>query len=474
MKPIRTLSGVVPVTLLTKPYPCPGKCIYCPNDPTMPKSYLKQEPGAQRGLKNKFDPYLQISSRLKAYHAIGHPTDKIELIILGGTWSVYPLAYRIWFIKRCFEALNSFPLAKNTTKNKKIALDNSEKSTWPELATAQRKNETAFTRCIGLSLETRPDHITPQEVITLRRLGCTKVQLGLQSLNNRILKLNQRGHTIKASQTAIKLLRQAGFKIQAHWMANLYGSSPAKDIADFNKLFSDYHYRPDELKIYPTSLLATAKLMDFFNQGKWKPFTQAQLIKVLSAALPNIPAYCRLTRMMRDFSAQDIVAGSKTSNLRQLIEKLVIEQKQTINEIRFREIRRQPLKTQDLKLKTITYKTSIGQEKFLQFVTPDNQIAAFLRLSFPALKPFIRELNHSALLREVHVYGQALKLGESHQDKTQHSGLGTRLINHAARLAKKKGYIQLSVISAIGTKQYYRHQGFKDSPLYQHLKFTTD
>ncbi len=465
MKPIRTLSGVVPVTLLTKPYPCPGKCIYCPNDPSMPKSYLSAEPGAQRASLNQFDPYHQAYTRLQAYYANGHPTDKVELIILGGTWSAYPLKYQLWFIKRCFDALNDFQPGKTKNLPK---IQTTSTATWTQLKKSQQTNETATTRCIGLSLETRPDFITQKQIINLRRLGCTKLQIGVQSLDNQILKLNLRGHTLKETKQAFKLLRSAGFKIQAHWMANLYGSTPSKDIQDFKKLFSHSAYRPDELKIYPTSLLATAPLMDYYHQGLWHPYSKDQLLKLLVTILPTIPLYCRLTRMIRDFSADDIVSGSKTSNLRQLVEKQVLVKNKTIQEIRFREIRRQSLNLKTLKLKTTSYSTSIGQEKFLQFITPDNHIVAFLRLSLPQKQPFIKELQNSALIREIHVYGQALKIGET--AKTQHLGLGTQLINQAKTIAKKAGYKQLSVISAIGTKEYYRNRAFKDGQLYQHFK----
>jgi len=466
MKPIRTMSGVVPVTILTKPYPCPGKCIFCPNDIKMPKSYLSQEPGAQRAAKNKFNPYNQIISRLKAYHAIGHSTDKVELIILGGTWSFYPQEYQIWFIKKCFDALNHF----HPDKNIKLSSDNTETADLQQLTLAQKKNETAKSRCIGLSLETRPDYITPQELINFRKLGCTKVQIGLQSLDDKILKLNQRGHTTKQSQQAIKLLRLAGFKIQAHWMANLYGSDPQKDIKDFHKLFSDYHYRPDELKIYPVSLLSSAPLMDYYQKKLWQPYTKDQLLKIIVTIFSKIPSYCRVTRVIRDFSSDDIVAGSKTSNLRQLVDQQLKKDNQVIKEIRSREIRDKKVSLKDLSLKTISYKTSTGQEKFLQFVDKDNRIAAFLRLSLPKEKPFIKELKNSAIIREIHVYGQALSIGDRKKTKAQHSGLGTRLIKKAALIAKKEKYIQLSVISAIGTKQYYRSRNFTDGKLYQHLE----
>lgn len=432
-KPIRTLSGVVPVTVLTKPYPCPGHCLYCPNDPIMPKSYLPNEPGGQRAVANQFDPYRQVSSRLTTYRANNHPTDKVELIVLGGTWSAYPKTYQTWFIRRCFEALNNRPSAS--------------------LQAAQKINETAKNRCIGLSLETRPDWITENELINFRQLGCTKVQIGIQSLNNRILRLNQRGHTVAATKKAIKLLRLFGFKIQAHWMSNLYGSSPKEDITDFKKLFSDKNFRPDELKIYPCSLIKTAPLMAYYQQGLWQPYSQSELTDLLVKILPFVPAYCRVSRVIRDFSAQDIVAGNKHSNLRQIVEAKL---KNNIQEIRSREIRNQP--AGKLTLKIITYQTSIGKEKFLQWVTDTNQICAFLRLSLPAGEA-------GAMIRELHVYGPALALGS--RGKVQHSGLGGRLIKTAVKLAKS--YQRLSVISAVGTREYYRRLGFVDDELYQYL-----
>ena len=436
-KPIRTLSGVVPVTVLTKPYPCPGCCLYCPNDPTMPKSYLPDEPGGQRAVANQFDPYRQVVSRLTTYRANNHPTDKVELIVLGGTWSAYPKTYQTWFIKRCFEALNNRPSAS--------------------LPAAQKINETTKNRCIGLSLETRPDWITKQELINFRHLGCTKVQIGIQSLNNRILRLNQRGHTVAATKKAIKLLREFGFKIQAHWMANLYGSSPKQDFTDFKKLFSDKNFRPDELKIYPCSLIKTASLMKYYQKGLWQPYSLAELTDLLVKILPLVPQYCRVSRMIRDFSSEDIVTGNKQSNLRQIVESKL---KNNIQEIRSREIRNENPPAGGLKLTIITYQTSIGKEKFLQWVTANNQICAFLRLSLPEGKP-------GAMIRELHVYGPALALGS--RGKVQHSGLGSQLITKAVAIAKKFKFKKLSVISAVGTKEYYRRRGFTDGLLYQHF-----
>jgi elongator complex protein 3 len=455
-KPVRTLSGVVPVALLTKPYPCPGKCIFCPNDVKMPKSYLSAEPGAQRAAANNFDPYNQVSSRLESYFVNGHTTDKVELIILGGTWSAYPLPYKIWFIGRCFEALNEFRPDKKLGQPQLTG-----KADWPRLLAAQKINETALTRCVGLSIETRPDFITVGQLQELRQMGVTKVQLGIQSLNNRVLRLNRRGHTVEATKKAVKLLRQFGFKIQAHWMANLYGSTPAKDIADFKKLFSQKWYRPDELKIYPCSLIATAELMDYYRKELWRPYSDRELLLVLTKVLPLVPPYCRVSRIIRDFSAADIVAGSTASNLRQIVE----AQASKIQEIRRREIRRGKFLPEQLRLEILSYQTSTGAEKFLQWVTPDHKIVGFLRLALPEIPAPIQELEGAALIRELHVYGPALKLGGP--AGAQHSGLGRKLLAQAAVLAK--GYQKLAVISAVGTRAYYRRFGFRDGQLYQYL-----
>ena len=301
MKDIRTISGVTPVTVLTKPFPCPGKCIFCPNDTRMPKSYIVDEPGAQRALANKFDPYAQTINRLIALNNIGHNVSKAEIIVLGGTWSSYPKTYQIWFIKRCFDALNDFSNTKNKdfiqtneeqpfieekveelkgenlsdtkTYNRAIAkaLNISkqlkEAATWEELFEAHKINETANVRCVGLSIETRPDEINEKEVLNIRKLGATKVQLGVQSLNNKVLKLNKRGHDVKQTAKAFSLLRQAGFKIQIHYMPNLYGSSVEKDIKDFKKLFSNLYFKPDEIKLYPCSLIGSAELMKYYKKG---------------------------------------------------------------------------------------------------------------------------------------------------------------------------------------------------------------
>jgi len=475
MKPIRTLSGVTPVTVLTKPYSCPGKCIFCPTDVKMPKSYLFAEPGAQRALRNKFDPYLQTYNRLKAFADIGHNTSKVELIILGGTWSFYPEEYQIWFAKRCFEAMSDFAEAttdKNNfkkTPKSKVKSEKLAKADWESLFKEQKRNEKAKSRCVGLVVETRPDYISKEEVIRIRKLGGTKVQIGYQSLKDSVLKANKRGHDVRATKRAMKLLRQAGFKIHAHWMANLLGSSPKRDVADFKKIFSDKHFRPDELKIYPTSLIESAELVVCYKSGKWKPYSKAELLEVISKGMLEVPEYCRVTRVIRDFSSDDIVAGNKKTNFRQIVETKLKKEGKKLKDIRFREIKDERVSFGDLKLKDLTYKTQVGIEVFLQFVTKSNKIVGFLRLSLPNVKSFIKEIDKSAMIREVHVYGKAVAIGKIRKGKPQHIGLGKRLIEEAKKRAEKEGFKDLAVISAVGTRIYYRKLGFVDGKLYQHM-----
>lgn len=528
-KPIRTLSGVAPITVLTKPFPCPGKCIFCPNDIRMPKSYLADEPGAQRAERNWFDPYLQTMTRLKALQNLGHPVDKAEMIILGGTWSDYPEAYQIWFIHECLRALNEFGSKddraqirnryqemqqtyraegglgfsdqpdenKLLTEKQAIHGQNLEKSynqvvselyvapemkagfhhfqsaTWDELIKQQQINETAQIRCVGLVVETRPDNISEDEVKRIRRLGGTKVQIGVQSLQDEVLTLNKRGHDVAATRSAFQLLRSAGFKIHAHWMPNLYGSSVEADKADFLKLFADPDFCPDELKIYPCSLIESAELMQQYQAGTWKPYSRQELLDVLTFTITNTPEYCRLTRIIRDIPSTDIVVGNKTSNFREVADSALDERGLASKDIRAREVRKETLNPETLRLSELEYESSIGREIFLQWTgmttsdVPQEKLAGFLRLCLPSAQTFIDELDDSAIIREVHVYGQAVPIGDAKNEHTQHFGLGKKLIEKARQLAKEAGYQKIAVISAIGTREYYRKQGFEDGELYQ-------
>ena len=301
MKPVRSLSGVTTVTVLTKPYPCPGQCIFCPTDERMPKSYLPDEPGAARAYQNEFDPYLQVRSRLDSYHGTGHPTEKIELLILGGTWSAYRRDYQEWFIKRCFDAMNEMESSN--------------------LAEAQQVNEESPHHNVGLVIETRPDKITVDELVWLRRLGVTKVQLGIQSLDDAILTMNKRGHSVAAALNATALLRAAGFKIVAHWMPNLLGATLESDRADFERLWLETEagagYCPDELKIYPTQLLENSGLYANWQRGEYHPYTTDELIRLIADLKGTIPQYCRVNRVIRDIPSTHVIDGNKRTSLRQ-------------------------------------------------------------------------------------------------------------------------------------------------------------
>ncbi len=522
-KPTRTLSGVAPITVLTKPFPCPGKCIFCPSDVRMPKSYLRDEPGAQRAERNWFDPYLQTYRRLQALENIGHSVEKAEIIVLGGTWSFYPESYQIWFITECFRALNDFSSGKDhspqrlkkyeeisqlkqagqhfssysdpeenqlatqefqivgsennqktynqvvselyVAPEKKLGLDKWQTATWEELEKEHTTNETERVRCVGLVVETRPDNISQEEVIRIRRLGCTKVQIGVQSLQDEVLTLNHRGHDVAATRRAFKLLRQAGFKIHAHWMPNLYGSSVEKDKQDYLKLFQDSDFMPDELKIYPCSLIESAELMQYFQAGQWRPYTREELLDVLTFCLTHTPPYCRLTRVIRDIPSTDIVEGNKITNFRELVQKQIAESGLKMQDIRAREIRGGQFDIDSVRLDRIEYETSVSHEIYLQFLA-EEKLLGFLRLSLPTQPPYIDDLQHAAIIREVHVYGAVVDIGTRSKDKAQHLGLGKKLIAEARKIAKKAGYQNLAVISAVGTRGYYESQKFKTGKLY--------
>jgi elongator complex protein 3 len=441
LKPMRTLSGVSVVTVLTKPYPCPGKCIFCPTDVRMPKSYLPDEPGAMRALQHAFDPYAQVRSRLDALEALGHPTDKIEFLILGGTWSSYKRDYQEEFILRMFEALNR---VKSSS-----------------LADAQQFNETTAHRNVGLAIETRPDNISQDEIAWLRRLGVTKVQLGAQSFDNHVLEINKRGHSAEETRRAADLLRAAGFKIVLHLMPNLLGATPETDRADFAKLWDGYC--PDELKIYPTQLLENAELYLHWQRGEYHPYTTGQLVELLADLKATIPDYCRVNRVIRDIPSTNVVEGNKRTSLRMDVHQLMHERGQRCRCIRCREVRGKQVAADKLQLQDFAYSTGHADEHFLSFVTPEDKIAGFLRLSLPAAdspESGQPDLDAAALVREVHVYGQSLEVGEEQSGAAQHIGLGTQLLAHAEELARAAGYARMAVIAAVGTRRYYAGRGY--------------
>lgn len=449
MKPTRTQAGVTVVTVLTKPYPCPGKCIFCPTDVRMPKSYLHDEPGAQRAERHAFDPYEQTAARIRALEKIGHPAEKIELLILGGTWSSYRRDYQEWFVKRCLDAMNGEDA--------------------DTLVDAQQKNAVGPRRNVGLVVETRQDHIDADELRWLRHLGVTKVQVGIQSMDEHVLALNKRGHDAQSTRDAFRLLRLAGFKIHGHWMANLLGATPESDAADFARLWSDSAVRPDELKLYPCMLVENAELYEYWQRGEYQPYTEEELTELLVTCKSQVPRWVRLNRVIRDFPTTNVVEGNKKANLRQIAQQRMAKRGLACQCIRCREIRRDTVTPDELHLRVDTYRTDATTEHFLSFETDDERIAGFLRLSLPDRDGDhpLPELTDHAMIREVHVYGPALNLGDDSQGEAQHMGLGSELVNHAKQMARDAGYGHMAVISAIGTREYYaRHHGFALDGLY--------
>lgn len=526
MKPRRTASGVATITVITRPHTCSSNCIYCPCDLRMPKSYLANEPACQRAELTFFDPYVQVAARLQALHQMGHSTDKVELIVLGGTWSDYPEGYQYWFIKELFRALNEWPNSPSHIQERldwytSFGLQNTEEalssfvaeqqktifedtatynqafhklydtsrphqsawsqmqSTYDELVEQQHVNETAAARVVGLVIETRPDTITPDNLRMFRQLGCTKIQIGIQSTRQEILDANKRQMSAAQIKRAFSLIRLYGFKIHSHLMVNLLGATPEADKQDFKTFVTDPGFLPDEIKLYPCALVSGTQLVRKYREGAWQPYAKDELVDVLVQDVLNTPPYVRISRMIRDISATDILVGNKHTNLRQMVEQELAAKDvaRRVQEIRFREINQQQVRAAELTLQDFTYTTAVSDEHFLQWVTADNKIAGFCRLSLPhwdkltsgACDVSANELlvqPCQAMIRELHVYGQALSLG-SEGMSAQHQGLGQKLLAKASSIAAEAGYTSLNVISSIGTRAYYRAQGFTDAGLYQ-------
>jgi elongator complex protein 3 len=445
---IRTLSGVAPVAVLTKPYACPGKCAFCPTEKEMPKSYLSNEPAVMRAMLTNFDPFKQVSVRIKALEENGHNTDKIELIIMGGTWSCFPKQYQSWYVRRCFEACNGWR-AKS-------------------LEAAQRLNERAKHRIVALTLETRPDYVTAKEIQYWRQLGATKVELGVQIADDAILKQNLRGHGTEEIKKATKLFKQAGFKVAYHLMPNLFKATPAKDFACFKKLFSDPAYQPDFLKIYPTVVTAGSKLFKWWQQKKYKPYSDKVLFNLIVKLKQVVPDRVRIIRLIRDIPKESIEAGNIISNLRESIQAHLKEQGLFCKCIRCREARDEIKDLKKAKLFVEKYSASGADEYFLQFASPNKKkLYAFLRLRLPKLdeKNFIKEIQDCALIREVHTYGKLVPL-KGKTKGIQHMGLGTRLTQKAEEIAQQAGFDKMAVISGVGVRGFYRKLGYKLSGTY--------
>lgn len=493
IKDVRTDSGVAPITVLTKPFPCPGRCVYCPTEARMPKSYISSEPAAARALSLEFDPYEQVRQRVMTLERNGHQVNKIELIVKGGTWSAYTKEYREWFIARCFQAANELngydAMDPVDQRGSHIGHDQTEKEAdgSPDLQREQSINETAAYRIIGLTIETRPDWIKPKEIINLRRLGVTRVELGLQIINDRVLALTNRGTTVADAEHAIALLKCAGFKVDVHIMPGQPGATTEDDLASFRVLFSDPRFKPDMIKIYPCVVLPESELAEWTARGEFKPVEGETLREMLIEMQAMIPRYCRVSRMIRDFPTSQITHGNKKSNLREELD----------TEMKNRGIRCVCLRCREVghvagdhtKDKTRVfeerYENAGGTEVFLSVEDEDRSaVFGFCRLRLPSSPAPSRlekgavvliyeafpVLRDAAIIRELHTYGTALNVNQQKAEASQHKGYGRLLMQKAEEIARDSGCGTIAVISGIGVREYYRTLGYEERDTYMTKK----
>jgi len=454
---VRTMSGVSVITVLTKPFVCPGRCVYCPTESDMPKSYLSNEPAAMRAKLNLFDPYKQVTMRIKALENNGHDVDKLEILVLGGTWSVYPSKYQDEFVRDCFYAANTFT---DEVKRDRLSLEEE-----------QDINENTRYKIIGLTLETRPDFVSPTEIKKLRRLGCTRVQIGVQHTDNKILEYIKRGDTLEGAIKATRLLKEAGFKVDHHYMPDLPGSAPQKDLDMMKYVFTSPDLQPDQIKIYPCIVNEFAELNKWYQEGKYKPYAAADLIDLLLKIKEITPPYVRINRLIRDIPEESIIAGNSVTNLRQHLQATLKQQGKKCRCIRCREVRGETEEINQAVLVKREYDASGGKEIFLSYESPDHEkIYAFLRLRFNANsnENILPELVGASLVRELHVYGKMTPVVENQNEdddnevaKAQHIGFGKKLMAEAERLTAEQGLKKVAVISGIGVKNYYRKLGYE-------------
>ena len=497
VKPSRTLSGVAPVAVMTSPAPCPhGKCLPCPGGPDhpyhSPQSYTGGEPAARRAFLHQFDPYSQTVARLSQFEQLGHHVDKAELIIMGGTITSRDTLYQNWFTTECVRAMNRYDPAAGRTKivnfqgqgssnlhSPDLSGDDSSecmsKESFPkppepspisleEINTIYAGNESAKVRCVAITFETRPDWCRREHIDQMLTLGVTKVELGVQHIDDRILEINQRGCTVADTITANTLLRDAGLKVGFHIMPNLPGSNPDYDRKMFRDIFSDPGYKPDFLKIYPTLVTPGAEIEKMYLNGDYSPYPEDELIDLIADAKTEIDEYCRLQRIQRDIPADRILAGSRHSNFRELSKNHLLRKGGKCRCIRCREIGRCQSE-EAVVLRSYPYECCGGEERFISFVAGESLIG-FTRLRFPA-NPWRPETEEAAFVRELHVYGMVVPIGKigNHTDH-QHRRYGTELLSEAEKQAKEAGYQRLAVMAGIGVRPYYRRLGYERSGPY--------
>ena len=452
-KPTRTASGVAVIAVMTSPFPYPhGKCVPCPGGPEfcVPQSYTGLEPAAKRAIQHGFDPYRQVKARLRQLRQIGHPTDKAELIVMGGTFTARPHDYQEWFVQRCIQAMNDFPLARADSS--------------PRLNEVFSANASASTRNVGVTFETRPDYAKQHHVDEMLSLGGTKVELGLQSTSDKILLAIQRGHTVADAVEANRACRNSGLKVGFHVMPGLPGSDCKSDLAMFRELFSDERFCPDYLKIYPTLVTEATVLHDLWERGDYDSFDLTNAVELIARVKALLPNWVRLQRVQRDIPAQRIVSGVKKSNLRQLAKQRLLELGGDCSCIRCREIGLNGItQVEGVESRVEKYRACNGIEYFVSTVGLLGDLEyligfARLRLPYHSERPEITA--ETGLIRELRVYGNLAMLGERHEKKWQHRGFGAQLLHTAESIASDVGMQRLAINSAIGVRDYYKTKGY--------------
>ena len=456
LKPVRSISGVSVITVMPKPYPCPKEepCIYCPGGPSSgtPQSYSGREPAAMRAIQHNFDPYGQVKNRIEQLHAIGHDVDKVELIIFGGTLTTYPQDYLRWFVTQCLNAMSG---ANAMT-----------------IEEAQAAAENAAIRNSDIALETRPDWCKEQHVDLMLRLGATRIELGVQTVYDDIYKLVSRGHTVGDVAEATRIARDAGFSLTYHCMPNLPRSTYERDLEAFETIFGDERFRPDALKIYPTLVMPNTKLYEMWRRGEHEPYPFEKIVKLIAEVKKRVPKWIRIQRVQRDIPADMIAAGVKRGDLRALIKEKLRNESTRCRCIRCREVGHVKLELgldpnpDDVKLVTERYRASEGEELFLSFEDMKLDIlVGLLRLREPSAKAHRLEVKAapSMLVRELHVYGPLVKVGEeAGANEWQHRGWGERLLYEAEQISREEfDARKVIVLAGIGTRNYYRRFGYE-------------
>jgi len=472
---VRSLSGVTVISLLTKSFGCPWKCIYCPTFEWLPKSYIPDEPAVQRAILNEFDPIMQIHNRLRALEITGHKIEKNDVRIIGWTWSVYPAEYREMFIKAIYDAFNTYDemkvfLEKTDRQDDKFAHFKIKRTYKAKLSSsleeAKKLNETARLRVIWIAIETRPDWVNPTEIQTLRRYGVTRVEIGYQTTIDEINILNKRWHTNKESIEATKLLKDAWLKVVAHMMPNLLWSTPELDRKALKEIFDNPDFRPDELKIYPMMVTNNSELTKIWKNGWFKAYDDETLIDLTADLQMMIPEYVRLNRTYRDIPASEILEGSTIANLRQLVEEKIKVSWVKLLDTRYREIKDGKNDPKKAILNTFKYEASDWKEYFLTMEDPlDRTIFSLLRLRLPSenkeILEVLAELEWCALIREIHTFWDQLSVNEKGSTFGQHIWFGKKLIAEAEIIAKQNWYEKMAVIAWVWVRWYYEKRWYK-------------